>query len=46
MLLSVTLPALFTRYPGLSLAVPVEELRFRENRSIIGVSELPVRIRA
>jgi cytochrome P450 len=46
MLLSVTLPALFARYPDLSLAVPVEELRFREDQSIVGVSELPVRIRA
>jgi len=44
MLLSVTLPALFARYPRLSLAVPVEELRFREDRSIVGVPELPVRI--
>ena len=46
MLLSVTLPVLFDRYPGLSLGVAVEELRFREDRSIVGVSELPVRIRA
>ena len=46
LLLSVTLPALFGRYPGLSLAVPVEELRFRDDRSIIGVSELPVRLGA
>jgi cytochrome P450 len=45
MLLSVTLPALFTRFPRLSLAVPVEELRFRDDRSLIGVSELPVRTR-
>jgi cytochrome P450 len=45
MLISVTLPALFSRYPGLSLAVPVGELRFREDRSIVGVSELPVRLR-
>jgi hypothetical protein len=43
MLLSVTLPALFTRFPRLSLAVPVEELRFRDDRSLIGVSERPVR---
>jgi len=40
------LPVLFDRYPGLSLGVAVEELRFREDRSIVGVSELPVRIRA
>jgi cytochrome P450 len=46
MLLSVTLPALFTRYPRLSLAAPLEELRFREDRSIIGIPELPVRIGA
>ena len=45
MLLSVTLPALFARFPRLSLAVPVEELRFRDDRSLIGVSELPVRTR-
>jgi cytochrome P450 len=43
MLLSVTLPALFARYPRLSLAVPLEELAFREDRSIIGVAELPIR---
>ena len=46
MLLSVTLPALFARYPRLSLAAPLEKLRFREDRSIIGVPELPVRIGA
>jgi cytochrome P450 len=43
MLLSVTLPALFARYPALSLAVPLGELAFRADRSIVGVSELPVR---
>jgi len=39
----VTLPALFARYPALSLAVPLGELAFRADRSIVGVSELPVR---
>ena len=43
MLLAVTLPALFDRFPALHLAVPAEELRFREDRSIFGVQELPVR---
>ncbi len=42
MLLAVTLPALFGRFPGLALAVPFRELQFRENRSIFGVQELPV----
>jgi hypothetical protein len=40
--MAVALPALFTRYPKLRLAVPVEQLRFREDRSIFGVQELPV----
>jgi cytochrome P450 len=42
LLMAVALPALFTRYPKLRLAVPVEQLRFREDRSIFGVQELPV----
>jgi cytochrome P450 len=42
MLLAVTLPALFDRFPGLALAVPFPELQFREDRSIFGVQGLPV----
>jgi cytochrome P450 len=43
MLLAVVLPALFDRFPELAMAIPLEELRFREDRSIFGVQELPVR---
>jgi cytochrome P450 len=40
--LRIALPTLLRRLPGLRLAVPVEELRFREDMSIYGVHELPV----
>ena len=42
MLLSVVLPALFERFPDLRLAVPFEQLPFREDQSLFGVRELPV----
>jgi cytochrome P450 len=40
--LQIALPALLRRLPGLRLAVPLEELRFRHDMSIYGVHELPV----
>jgi len=40
--LEIALPALLRRLPGLRLAVPLEELRFRHDMSIYGVHELPV----
>ncbi|MEV0374217.1 cytochrome P450 [Streptomyces sp. NPDC050636] len=38
----VALPALFTRFPALRLAVPPEEVPLRSNMSIYGVHRLPV----
>ncbi len=40
--LQIALPTLLRRLPGLRLAVPLEELRFRHDMSIYGVHELPV----
>ncbi|RSM53324.1 cytochrome P450 [Actinoplanes sp. ATCC 53533] len=40
--LQIALPTLLRRLPGLRLAVPVEELRFRGDMSIYGVHALPV----
>jgi len=40
--LEIALPTLLRRLPGLQLAVPFEELRFRGDMSIYGVHELPV----
>lgn len=40
--LEITLPTLLRRLPGLRLAVPIEEIRFRGDMSIYGVHELPV----
>ena len=40
--LEVTIETLFARIPGLRLAVPFEELRFREDMFVYGVYELPL----
>ncbi|KOV69210.1 cytochrome P450 [Streptomyces sp. MMG1121] len=40
--LEVCLSALFTRFPTLRLAVPEQEVRFRENTIVYGLDELPV----
>jgi cytochrome P450 len=40
--LQIALPTLLRRLPGLRLAVPFEQLRFRNDMSIYGVHELPV----
>ncbi|MEW2402536.1 cytochrome P450 [Streptomyces sp. NPDC046862] len=40
--LEIALPTLLRRLPGLRLAVPIEEIRFRNDMSIYGVHELPV----
>ncbi|QHC31920.1 cytochrome P450 [Streptomyces sp. HF10] len=40
--LEVCLGRLFARFPALRLAVPVEDVRFRENTLVYGLEELPV----
>ncbi|MEV6590785.1 cytochrome P450 [Streptomyces acidicola] len=40
--LEIALRTLLRRLPGLRLAVPIEEIRFRNDMSIYGVHELPV----
>ncbi len=40
--LQIALPALLRRLPELRLAVPIEQLPFREGQSTYGVDELPV----
>lgn len=40
--LEIALPVLLRRLPGLRLAVPPEEIRFRNDMSIYGVHALPV----
>lgn len=40
--LQIALPALFSRFPTLRVAVPFEEIAFRESTSVYGVRELPV----
>ncbi|MEV6624425.1 cytochrome P450 [Amycolatopsis sp. NPDC051106] len=40
--LTVVLPALVTRFPGLRLAVPAEDIPMRTDMLIYGVHELPV----
>jgi cytochrome P450 len=40
--LEIALPTLLRRLPGLRLAVPIEEIRFRGDMGIYGVRELPV----
>ena len=41
--LQVTFTTVFARIPGLRLAVPFEELRFKDNSNFYGVHEVPVR---
>ncbi|MFC4012557.1 cytochrome P450 [Nonomuraea purpurea] len=40
--LEIALPTLLRRLPNLRLAVPLEQIRFRNDMSIYGVHELPV----
>ncbi|MEU4033816.1 cytochrome P450 [Streptomyces collinus] len=40
--LEVCLSMLFARFPTLRLALPVEDVRFRENTLVYGLEELPV----
>ncbi|WP_441249346.1 cytochrome P450 [Kitasatospora sp. McL0602] len=40
--IQIALETLLRRLPGIELAVPVEELRFREQQLVYGVEELPV----
>jgi cytochrome P450 len=40
--LQIALPALLRRLPDLRLAVPFEDLRFRDDMAVYGVQELPV----
>ena len=42
--LRIVLPALFRRFPDLALAVPPQELSFRELSFVYGIDELPVRL--
>jgi cytochrome P450 len=41
--LQLVLPALVQRFPGLQVAVPEEQLRFRQRSIVYGLHELPVR---
>jgi len=41
--LQVAYARLFARFPGLQLAVPHDEIRFKHESSVYGVAELPVR---
>jgi cytochrome P450 len=40
--LQIAYPALLRRFPDLHLAVPLEEIRFRDTMVVYGVQELPV----
>ena len=40
--LRYAIPALLRRFPGLRLAVPFEQLKFKEGYTVYGVAELPV----
>ncbi|MFF5724111.1 cytochrome P450 [[Kitasatospora] papulosa] len=40
--LQIALPALFQRFPGLRLAVPLDEVSFREENVVYSVNALPV----
>ena len=40
--LRVALPALFTRFPTLRLAVPQDEVDYRTTALVFGVNTLPV----
>jgi cytochrome P450 len=44
--LRIVLPALLRRFPDLELAVPEQELSFRELSFVYGVAELPVTLSA
>jgi cytochrome P450 len=40
--LQIALPALFQRFPDLTVAVPYEEIAFRRQTGVYGITELPV----
>jgi cytochrome P450 len=40
--MQIALSALAIRLPGLQLAVPADELRFRNEQEIYGIEELPI----
>ena len=40
--LQIAYPALLRRFPDLHLAVPLEEIRYRDKMAVYGVQELPV----
>ncbi|MGW0712971.1 cytochrome P450 [Streptomyces sp. NPDC002643] len=40
--LQIVLPELFRRLPGLKIAVPLEEIAFKQQTAVYGVHELPV----
>jgi cytochrome P450 len=40
--LQIVLDTLFRRLPGLRLAVPVDDLPFKEESNVYGIYELPV----
>ncbi|ASU85581.1 cytochrome P450 [Nocardiopsis gilva YIM 90087] len=40
--MQIAFPALLRRFPGLKLAVPFEEVRYRRESTVYGVRELPV----
>ncbi|QFR00471.1 cytochrome P450 [Streptomyces phaeolivaceus] len=40
--LQIALPAVFERFPGLRLAVPDEEISYRENHEFLSVRHIPV----
>lgn len=40
--LQIALPTLLRRLPGLRLAIPLEELKRRDNMAVYGLNELPV----
>ena len=42
--LRIVLPALLRRFPDLALAVPPQELQFRQLSFVYGIDELPVRL--
>ncbi|HEY6737246.1 MAG TPA: cytochrome P450, partial [Actinopolymorphaceae bacterium] len=40
--MQIAFPALLRRFPGLRLAIPFEDVRFRTATTVYGVPELPV----
>ncbi|MEW1777912.1 hypothetical protein [Streptomyces sp. NPDC086777] len=40
--LQVAIPALLRRLPGLKLAIPFDDVPFRQQMSVYGVTRLPV----